>query len=210
VELRAAFRVQNSRLLGQFNDFRFELAEDLRVDGKGPAGPADPANPAGPADPANGGSEGGKVEDDAVEDAPSSGVNFVPVFHGARCAESLNSICHNGFDVIYSTKENSVNAYGHGIYFATAPGTSIGYSCPTPKEIVSSDGTLAGTKAMLLAMLQTGEVTSGQSRQLKPPLVPGSRCARRYDTFANPGRTILVATDNRQAYPMYITCYDVV
>ena len=70
-------------------------------------------------------------------------------------------------------------------------------------------GVPAEGRVAFLAALVTADMSLGSKGKLKPPFIERSKSGRRYDTFCNrlDSPTILVATDNAQAYPAYILCF---
>ena len=130
------------------------------------------------------------------------------VFHGCREAKNVNNIAHYGFDNMYSASDDSVNLYGHGVYFAQHLERSEPYCCPSPKELVQSGAPL-GSRIAFVGVLTVGSCTVGRASELRPPRVPASKSGRRFDTFCNAddNPTIFVATDNDQTYPAYIICF---
>ena len=136
--------------------------------------------------------------------------HLVTLYHGCSSPENLNWIAHKGFDVIYSASSRSINAYGHGVYFGTSPEISHCYCCKAPKELRSAGARAPeGSKVAFLSLMIVGSATVGEKKMLKPPLVPGTKFGRHYDTMLNnyTEPTIMVATDNAQVYPAYIVCF---
>ena len=181
-QLQAAFRIQNNKLRRRWEFFREELHEATQRD-----------------------AENGSSDKSIGQEAPSMQV----VFHGTRDPENLNHIADSGFDVIYSASENSINAYGHGVYFASEPTLAMSYGCSVPTEL-RAVGVASSAKVVFCALLCTSSLVKGKKGDLKPPVISQSKSGRRYDTFCNHTErpSILVATDNAQAYPAYMICLE--
>jgi len=154
-------------------------------------------------------SYGEQLRADVEEDGGhASRVHIQTVVHGTSTTENLNNIAHSGFDVIYSASEGSINAWGNGVYFGTSPAVSDLYMCNTPKEL-QMVGVPAEGRVAFLAALATADMSLGSKGEIKPSFIEGSKSGRRYDTFCNrlDSPTIVVATDNAQAYPAYMLCF---
>jgi hypothetical protein len=176
--LTAAWRIQNKKLLQDFRAYHKLLREIIKLDA----------------------------------DSSGFGPGFFPQprlqlgYHGTRSAESIHSILQDGYDVIYSS--NGINAYGHGVYHAKNARTSHQYACKTPLEM--QEKMHPDSYSMLMNILVVGDVVKGEAQQIKPPINPNSKHGRRYDTFANDDNadaSIIVTTNNAQAYPAYLLNY---
>lgn len=150
-----------------------------------------------------------QLKEDLATDHQEEKLAYRMVYHGCSSPENLNSIAHGGFDVIYSSSETSVNAFGHGVYFGSTPEVSAPYCCEAPKELRYDGGAPQGSQVVFLSFLVTADVMRGERKVLKPPLIEGSKSGRRYDTLCNrlEKPSIYVATNNAQAYPAYILSF---
>jgi len=147
------------------------------------------------------------LKEDMATDGSTTGTEYRIVYHGCSRPENINSIAHSGFDVVYSSSESSINAFGSGVYFGSSPQVSETYCCPAPREMREA-GAPQGSNVVFLSLLIKGDMCVGERKQCKPRFIRGSKVGRRFDTFCdkmnNP--SIYVATHNSQAYPAYMLC----
>lgn len=147
------------------------------------------------------------LKEDMEADGSTTGIDIVPVYHGCSKPENINSIAHSGFDVVYSSSESSINAFGSGVYFGSSPQVSETYCCTAPREMREA-GAPHGSNVVFLSLLIKADMCVGERKQCKPRFIRGSKVGRRFDTFCdkmnNP--SIYVATHNSQAYPAYMLC----
>jgi hypothetical protein len=87
------------------------------------------------------------------------------LYHGTSW-ENVSSILANGFNASLSGSVNG-QAYGHGVYLATAAGTSMYYSS------IGSRGP-NGEFALLICSALVGRVQLGSSYSTSTEVVPGS------------------------------------
>ena len=96
--------------------------------------------------------------------------------------------------------DHSKNAYGHGAYFGARLKVSKRYCCIPPLELVQSGAPPASSVAFMV-LLTGADRTRGDSRDVRPEVIPASKIFRRYDTFCDrQPPDIYVATAKQEGF----------
>merc|ERR1712217_383237 len=90
------------------------------------------------------------------------------LWHGTKQAAGIVDICSDGFDRAFA----QTCAFGKGCYFATSASYSDRYACDVK---VAGEDVNRRLRAMVLAAVHVGEMTTGTSSMYPPPVKPHSR-----------------------------------